>query len=409
MDLRTTLRAIAILSILTAPTVAHPLQDQLHSRPPAFGELFIDFIARTEAMPDTASRRIAVDDFAARAAAYGRPIINDSTVSFFHLGRASRVSVPGDLNGWNPAADTMHRIEGTDFFYLSMTVDTAARFEYKLAVDSTWVLDPYNPQQSMGGFGPNSEVRMPGYTPPRDIAPREGISHGSVDTLSFRSRILHSTHPVLVYTPAGYRHSRRSLPVIYVANGGEYLSLALMKNVLDNLIAEGRIMPVVGVFLVPRTDINDPRTSTAMKDYAMSDDFVRSLVTELRPRLMREYRLRKDPAQTAIMGSSLGGLIATYAAFTRPDVFGLCAAQSPAYWLEGARMITTVEHSPRKDFRMYLDTGTFHDAEQHARPMRDAMRSKGYLLHYEEHPEGHSWANWRARLGTILAFFWGIP
>jgi enterochelin esterase family protein len=109
------------------------------------------------------------------------------------------------------------------------------------------------------------------------------------------------------------------------------------------------------------------------------------------------------------MGSSLGGLIATYAAFTRPDVFGLCAAQSPAYWLEGARMITTVEHSPRKDFRMYLDTGTFHDAEQHARPMRDAMRSKGYLLHYEEHPEGHSWANWRARLGTILAFFWGIP
>jgi len=54
---------------------------------------------------------------------------------------------------------------------------------------------------------------------------------------------------------------------------------------------------------------------------------------------------------------------------------------------------------------MYIDTGTIRDAQTHARIMRDTVRAKGYRLHYEEHPEGHNWANWRARIGAFLTFF----
>jgi enterochelin esterase-like enzyme len=248
---------------------------------------------------------------------------------------------------------------------------------------------------------------MPAYRPPGEILVRTGIPHGTIDTLSFTSRILGRTHPVFVYRPPGYSRSRSRYPVLYVTDGGEYLSLALMNTILDNLLADDQIVPVVAVFIDPRTDVGDSRTSMRMSDYTMSDAFVNALIRELRPRLMRRYRLRTDSHQTGIMGSSLGALIATYAAFTHPEIFGICAAQSPAYWWKNGRMITMIRQSTRRDFRLYIGTGTIRDAREYAGRMRDVVRAKGYRCHYEEHPEGHNWANWRARIRSILTLFWG--
>ncbi len=163
-----------------------------------------------------------------------------------------------------------------------------------------------------------------------------------MDTLSIRCKTLGRTHPVFVYRPHGFARTRSQFPVIFVTDGGEYLSLGLMHNVLDNLIAEKRIRPIVAVFIDPRTDIGNSGTSRRMTDYAMSDTFVTFLINDVRSRLLKEYRLTSDPGETAIMGASLGGLIATYAAYSRPEVFGLCAAQSPSYWFNGGAVIRLI-------------------------------------------------------------------
>lgn len=407
MHARSAFHTISMMLLLSASVPGRAQDTSMQAGRGPDTEPFSKFIERVRALPTASQRNEEVRAFTGRAGAPGKAMIDDSTVSFFYNGPAGRVGVPGDLNGWDPAADTMRRIEGTDFFYLSKIVPIAARFEYKLAVDSTWILDPQNPRQCVGGFGSNSEIWMPAYRPPPEILARKGIPRGTIDTLAFASRILGRTYPVYVYRPPGFGRSRGTYPVIFVTDGGEYLSLALMNTIMDNLIADGAIAPIVGVFIDPRTDPSNAKTSRRMTDYMMSDDFVRTVAEELRPQLLKRYHLRAEPGQTAIVGVSLGGLIATYAAFTRPDVFGLCAAQSPSYWLDDSRMITLIASSRRKPFSMHIDTGTIRDAQKHARMMRDTMRNKGYRLHYEEHPESHNWMNWRARIRSFLTFFWG--
>jgi enterochelin esterase family protein len=393
-------------------TAAMAVRAQVLEQKPArdvLGMRLEDLLTLLKEKSNPTARDNAIGHFLYEARRYGQPIVEDSTILFFYHGKASRVSAPGDLNGWRASEDTLTRVPGTDFFYLARNVDPRSRFEYKLAVDSAWILDPINTRQSMGGFGPNSEVWMPQYSPPKEIQYREGIRHGSVDTLSIRSTTLGRTHPVFVYRPHGFARTRTQFPVIFVTDGGEYLSLGLMHNVLDNLIAEKRIRPVVAVFVDPRTDIGNSGTSKRMTEYAMSDTFVTFLIHGVRSRLMKEYRLTSDPGQTAIMGASLGGLIATFAAYSRPDVFGLCAAQSPSYWFNGGAVIRLIKDGEKRPVRFYIDTGTMRDSQGEAQAMRDVLLEKGYALRYAEHPEGHNWANWRARIADILTTFWARP
>jgi len=407
--LRTAFRYLSAASLLTATAAAR--SQALDPRPveQVLGKPFSKVLEDIEAA-DSMRRSGLVETLHTQLRSYGRAIVEDSTVYFAYFGKATRVSVASDLNGWNPRADTMKRVARTDLFVLSKQLPPAARLEYKLVVDSVWMLDPINQQQAMGGYGPNSEVWMPLYRPPKEIEYRPDIPHGKLDTLAFTSKKLRRTHPIYVYLPHGYRKSSQTrYPTLYVNDGGEYISLALMPNVLDNLIAEKRIPPIVVVFIDPRTDPSDARTSKRMVDYTLSDTYVRFLVDELHPHVSKRYKITTQAEQTGIMGASLGGLIATYAAFKRPDVFGLCAAQSPAYWWANDSIITLIASAPRKDVRFYIDTGTLHDAQEKAAQMKRVLEEKGYPVHYEEHPEGHNWVNWRARLSHILEYFWKKP
>jgi enterochelin esterase family protein len=406
MNVKATLKYLSTASLLTAATVqSQPSQAVSPLR--AIGERFSDFLARIQTEADSATRSAQIKAFVERLNQYGKPYIEADTIHFLYQGKGRRIGIPSDLNGWNPTIDTMTRIPGTNLFHLAKVVDEAARFEYKLAVDSTWILDPLNRQQAIGGYGPNSEIWMPTYSPPREIEYRSDISHGTVDTFAMKSKLLKRTHPVFVYTPPGYRNSKQLYPSIYVTDGGEYITLALMLNVLDNLIAERRIRPIIAIFIDPRTDIRDSRTSKRMLDYSMSDTFVNFMITEVRAKMVRQYRLDIDPTRTAIMGASLGGLIATYAAYTRPDVFGLCAAQSPAYQWKNRGMIQMISDGQKKPIKIYLDTGTIRDAQDEARRMKAILEEKDYPLHYAEYPEAHNWVNWRARIDDILTYFWG--
>ena len=408
MNVKATLRYISAASLLTTAASAQNQRSHQLLAAEAIGQRFTDFLASVEAQMDSAKRATMIDEYVEKLKEYGRPYVESDTTYFVYQGSAKRVGVPSDLNGWTATADTMRRIQGTNLFYLKKVVDEAARFEYKLAVDSMWILDPLDKQQAMGGYGPNSEIWMPTYAPPKEIEYRSDISHGGVDTFAIKSKLLKRTHPVFVYTPPGYRNSKQLYPSIYVTDGGEYITLALMLNVLDNLIAEKRMQPIVAIFVDPRTDIRDSRTSKRMLDYTMSDTFVNFMITEVRAKMIKRYRLNASPKQTAIMGASLGGLIATYAAYTRSDVFGLCAAQSPAYQMNDRAIIKMISVGPKKPINLYIDTGTIRDAQDNARRMKAVLEEKGYPLHYAEYPESHNWVNWRARIDDILMYFWGM-
>ncbi|HMK39334.1 MAG TPA: alpha/beta hydrolase-fold protein, partial [Bacteroidota bacterium] len=250
------------------------LATSVSPRLPAGGggrERFDAFAARVASLADSAARSDEVDSVIARVRRTGTLLAEDSTVTLLYRGSARRVCVAGDPNGWDPASDEMHRIGGTDLFYLSWSLDPASRFEYKLVVDSSWILDPLNTLRAPGGFGENSEARMPRYLYPAETRVRPGVPCGRIDTTSFTSARLGRRITVYAYLPASYGSLAGRFPVLFVTDGGEYLSRAGMNVVLDNLIADGAIKPLIALFVDPRTDPGDPRTNTRMSDYALND------------------------------------------------------------------------------------------------------------------------------------------
>lgn len=328
----------------------------------------------------------------------GLPLIEDSLVTFVYYGTvALRATVPSDINSWDNKADQMHRLGKTDLYYLTLALPEDARIDYKFYVDGLWMLDPLNEQTVRGGFGDNSAFAMPLYEPPEEIEFVDSIPHGTVEEHTFNSEIIAGARKVQVYLPAGYQ-AGGDYPLVVVQDGGEYITLASMVNVLDNLIHEERIPPVVAVFIDP-VDRN--------YEYFLNKDYERVLLEEIIPFVSESYDFSAKPEKRAIMGASLGGAISTMISLDHPEIFGKCGSQSGAFGVKDMELVQRVLSEPRAGVDFYLDCGTFGDLTDENRAMTDALKKKKYKFTYSEFNEGHSWGNWRAHIDDMLVFFWG--
>jgi enterochelin esterase family protein len=230
--------------------------------------------------------------------------------------------------------------------------------------------------------------------------------------VSFRSAALGGSRPVSIYTPPGYPAGGEPYPLLVVLDGTAYRGLIPLPVILDNLIAAGRIPPVVAV-LAGRLEADERDT-----DLACNPAFSHFLAEELLPWVRQQVRVTADPAQTVLAGSSLGGLAAACAAIEHPDRFGNVLAQSGSYaWKpNGATrpewIARRLAAGPRLPLRFSLDVGLFEswpppvggpsllDANRH---LRDALRAKGYDVTYAEYVGGHGHANWQVTLPDELA------
>lgn len=326
------------------------------------------------------------------------PLVEDNLATFIYYGKVGlRVTVPSDLNRWDTKMDEMNRVGDSDLHYLTLELPRDARIDYKFYVDTVWMMDPLNPNTVTGGFGPNSELSMPDYVFPAEIEPNDSIPHGAIKVHHFESKIMNNSRNVHVYTPAGYE-SGGAYHMIFVHDGGDYISLGSMVDVLDNLIHAGSIPPVVAVFIDP-VDRNF--------EYWANPDYERVVIEEILPFARDTYAVSDKAEETAVMGASLGGAISLFIAANHPDVFGKCGSQSGAFALDGGNLFDKMEKLPRQPIDFYLDTGIIGDLDAENRQMRDILEMKGYNIMYQEFTEGHSWGNWRAHLDDMLIFFWG--
>ena len=125
------------------------------------------------------------------------------------------------------------------------------------------------------------------------------------------------------------------------------------------------------------------------------------------------YRTKACAADTALGGSSLGGLVTMYPGLRYPEVFGKLAVVSPSVWWDGRRIlrdVATAAASERRA-RIWLDMGTDEGAyaSADARRLRDALVSKGWglggdLRYFEAEGAKHTEAAWARRVEPILQF-----
>lgn len=356
------------------------------------------------------------------------PLIEgDSTAVFLYRGEAASVGLHGDMSRWDVPLP-LERIEGTDLWYRRAAFESGARLEYVFLVDTelqgfgaelAGIPDPRNPHRVPSGFGPFSEVVMPAYEYPEVFAAvrdgRTGTSEG-LHAHVLPAGVLPYEHEVLVYVPPDNVGGER-LPAAYFGDGRDYVEFAHVPAVLDCLIEQGEIEPLIAVFVDP-PNRHVPASPNRMTEYGMNEDFVTFLADELVPFVDGTYATRAEPHSRLIVGDSYGGLMAVFAAFLRSDVFGLAYSQSGYHSFQDDRLIRMVASEPVAPIRLFLDVGTYEtkvgsglipDAEADflaaSRRLRQALLERGYEVEYAEYPEGHTWGNWRAHLIDGLVHF----
>lgn len=340
------------------------------------------------------------------------PITHHDSVLFVYTGAATKVEWMGDFNGWG--YDKSFRNKGTQIgtsgmWYLKASFPADARLDYKILLNGTqWILDPRNPHQQWSGVGggsPNSELRMPAWK--EEPAQQDGIAKakGVVKSdLLFNSQRLGYQVMYSLYLPHGYDATVK-MPTVYVTDGYEYMHprMGNMVTVLDNLIAQGKIKPVIAVFIDHREPINRSNNKR-MTALAMNASYYDFMAKELVPYIEAHYAAEPQPGSRAIIGTSMGGLAATYFAFSPQSVFGLAGIQSPAFWTQ-PRIYELCQNPDNPMLKVSMTTGTINDSFKETRKMQEILRGTACQFTYREVNEGHSWGNWRGLIDDILLDF----
>lgn len=134
-----------------------------------------------------------------------------------------------------------------------------------------------------------------------------------------------------IYLPPNYQtDSTTPYSLMLFLDGSSYLDVMPAHIYLERLITAGEIPPCIAVFL----DYAEGALRT--KEYNCNDRFTQFLCCEFLEKLRRENQLNitTDPNCSAIIGSSASGLAAFYATLSKPDIFGHCIAQSPAFVIQ---------------------------------------------------------------------------
>ncbi len=308
----------------------------------------------------------------------------------------------------------MARLPGSDVWYLTRLMRSDTRTTYQLSPSSSmdraerapYQLDPLNPRT----FTVFRSEKGP------------DIVFSLLELPQAPAQPWHRPHPyqpgiVQLHTPWAdqrrlwvYRPSQRfatPLPVMVVLDGRLYKDVLNLPNLLDYMIGRGELPPIVAL-LVDNPDRSELLCQPAFADY---------LTERVMPWLRTAYPISDDPRQTLAMGSSLGGLAATYLACRHPHAWGNVLSQSgwfrwhPEGDPESNWLARHLAKQPKADVRIWLQVGNLERArmldgspcplEANA-TLRETLRAKAYDVSYQEYSGGHDASSLEYPLAAAL-------
>jgi predicted alpha/beta superfamily hydrolase len=318
------------------------------------------------------------------------------------------IHVAGSFNLWNPNAPGYAlTLQPEGGYAITLPDDVRGAIEFKFTLGSWETVET----TASGGDVENRSFVIPptgaatftgsvagwrsGASQPS--APRPSTASRSVSILSdsFAIPQLARTRRVWLYLPPDYGTSMKRYPVLYMHDGQNVFDAATsfagewgVDESLDSLRAKGdwgAIVVAVDNGGTHRLDEYDPWVSTkAQYGGGEGDAYVEFLVHTLKPYIDQHYRTRPDRLNTAIIGSSMGGLISLYAALKYPDVFGRAGIFSCACWIARDHVFAYVRHAkPLRPLpRLYFVSGALEtkDAEpaRDQREMIDSLVTAGF-------------------------------
>jgi iron(III)-enterobactin esterase len=232
--------------------------------------------------------------------------------------------------GGTPPVSTARAANAPPLVPVRLNADGNFRIAPPYVADPAFTVKPDVPQGRVIRFTMNSAESKIFPTAPAGRGGRQGGGRGETAPQVPAEPPQHQTfqRQVAVYVPAGYVPNS-PVPFIVVQDGQSYVPgevpaaadgqpRPFMPVMLDNLIHEKRIPPIVAVFLPP-----GPGGQRTIEYDTVSDRYTNFVESEVLPRITREYQVAftTDPEGRATFGVSSGAAAALTMAWLHPNLY----------------------------------------------------------------------------------------
>ncbi|MFT2090546.1 alpha/beta hydrolase [Paraglaciecola sp. 2405UD69-4] len=362
------------------------------------------------------------DSFWADVEESGTPLIEKTPagilMTFLARGDYSNVKLLGAPSNDH---ESLKRLGQSDTWYKSFHVPQDTHLSYQIApnvpyppfsgfarrvaIKAVAQQDPYNhfpwPASSIDKYSGYSTISLSTKTKEPKNQITEVAKKGTLSSFSFTSPTLKNTRNITIYTPA----LKNQAPLLlYIFDAQKYLELVELPKMLDELIANKNIPPVITVF------ISNPDAASRANELPANNLFADALANELVPQVNQRLNIPIPSTRVIVAGSSYGGLAATNAALRHPKVFGNVLSMSGSFWWAPKENQINSQHYMAKQFitmsqkpiRLFLSAGLFETSRgvgdgilETNRHLRDVLLAKGYTTYYKEYSAGHDYFSWR--------------
>lgn len=325
-------------------------------------------------------------------------ILPDNSVVFqIYAPQAEKIVVTGDLP-WDRPVNFVKQENGVWKGRLEKMEDGIYR--YKFLVDGVAVYDPKSSSAS------ETSALLTVATKGDEFFAMKNVPHGAVAQRYYWSQTLGTMRRLHVWTPAGYEKSAGKLPVLYLVHGGgdtdlSWPTVGAAGLILDNLMAEGRMKPMVVVM---------PNGSIEMPDGNFMGEvplFAQDMVTDIIPFIEDNYNVYTDQANRAMAGLSMGGMETLEVTLNHPELFShvwvLSASFAPGnkevYEYERVRLKKEADRYNRNFKQLVFTQGGPSDiAYNNCKETLKLFDDAGIKYEYHDVTGGHSWTAWRQNL-----------
>jgi alpha-glucosidase len=237
------------------------------------------------------------------------------------------------------------------------------------------------------------------------------------------SEISKVSHKIWVYLPPNYYQSTKKYPVIYMHDGQNLFDSATSfigewevdetLNDIYKTTKKGFI--VVGIANGGEARL-DEYTPWKNEKYGggKGDYYIKFLINTLKPYIDKQFRTKKQAKHTAIIGSSLGGLISYYGGLQHPNVFGKIGALSTSFWFSDNVYSFTDTVIKSKSSKIYLLVGEKegHNMVPDTQKIEQMLLKNGFSsknLKTKVHPKGeHNEAFWKSEFNDVITWLFKI-
>lgn len=318
--------------------------------------------------------------------------VNDDSSAIFRLYApdANKVTLGGDVSA--------EKIEKADNGVWTMTTATGinpSAYRYYFMVDGMKVNDPKNPM--VPDFRPMVEIVPNGETL---FWQKKDVPHGLMSIVYYESDATNSTRRMFVWTPPGYFADNKKLPVLYLLHGGgdndtNWPGQGKAGWIMDNLYAEGKIVPMVVVM---------PDGSIPTQTFA--EDLANNIV----PYVESNFRVYKDADHRAMAGLSMGGLEVLETMIYYPEKFSYVNVMSSGWWRSQPENYNKYDElikaaAPKLNstlkYFIFTSGGSTDGATANTPPTRALFTKNGVESEYTQMEGGHTMYVWRYDLKSF--------